>query len=253
MNITLLKHISDFIEKILNSLGFTATFNYLPGDSDYEVITPMATYAPWRNDKEFIELFNKIRKYTYVDKYRCYELWQLVSEVNKINGALIEVGVWRGGTGAIISKKAELCGIEDTIYLCDTFEGVVKTDSKKDPYYRDGEHKDTSVKIVKNLIYKKLKLKNIKILKGAFPDETKELITDDNFRFCHIDVDVYNSAKDIVKWIWNRMSLGGIIIYDDYGYEGCKGITEFVEEERNNQDRLVIYNLNGHAIVVKIK
>lgn len=252
MNITLLKHLSDFIEKILNSFGFTATFNYLPSGSDYEVIAPMATYAPWRNDDVFVELFNKIRKFTYVDKYRCYELWQLVGEVSKIPGALIEVGVWRGGTGAIISKKAELCGIKDTIYLCDTFEGVVKADSQKDPYFHGGELNDTSVKIVRDLIYRRLKLKNVKILKGVFPDETKELIKDDKFRFCHIDVDVYQSAKDIVEWIWDKISLGGVIIYDDYGFQGCEGITKFVEEERKKSDRLVIYNLNGHAIVVKL-
>jgi O-methyltransferase len=89
-------------------------------------------------------------------------------------------------------------------------------------------------------------------LVGIFPDETSKIVTDDNFRFCHIDVDVYRSAKDIVGWLWPRLVIGGIIVFDDYGFESCDGVARFVNEERNKKDRIVIHNLNGHAILIKI-
>ena len=41
------------------------------------------------------------------------------------------------------------------------------------------------------------------------------------FRFCDIDVDVFQSAKDILDWIWPRMVIGGVVVYDDYGFKGC--------------------------------
>lgn len=186
-----------------------------------------------------------------MDKYRCYELWQLVAESRKLKGALIEIGVWRGGTAALIAKSAELCDINSTVYLCDTFTGVVKT-SNKDPVYKGGEHADTSQEIVEDLV-NKLKLSNVKILTGIFPDDTAKFVNEDKFRFCHIDVDVYQSAKDIINWIWPKMTVGGIVLYDDYGFEGCEGVTRFVNEEKKKKDRVVIHNLNGHAIVVKIK
>ena len=252
MNITLIKYLLDYIEKFLNIFGFTATFNFLSRGKEYETILPTATYAPWKVDKEFNDIYKKIIDYTYVDKYRCYDLWRLIDEIKKIPGALIEIGVWRGGTGAIISKKAELCGIQDTIYLCDTFEGIVKTNKLVDPFYYNGAHKDTSMKIVSDLIHKDLNLKKVQILKGIFPDESQKSIKENTFRFCHIDVDVYQSAKDIVEWIWDKMSIGGLIVFDDYGAEGCRGITQYVEEIRTNKDRLVFYNLNGHAIMIKI-
>lgn len=251
-NLTFFMRFADFLNRILNSLGYHATFRNYNIDSNYEEITPIANFAPWNNDRDFNELFNKIKKYTFVDKYRLFELWQLVGETINIPGALIEVGVWRGGSGALLCKKADLCGIKDTVYLCDTFEGIVKADPEKDPYFQDGTLKGTSVKIVDDLIHKKLKLENVKILKGIFPDETKELIKDEKFRFCHIDVDVYNSAKDIVDWIWDKLSIGGIIVYDDYGFEESVGITKFVDEEREKPDRIVVHNLNGHGLVIKI-
>jgi O-methyltransferase len=73
------------------------------------------------------------------------------------------------------------------------------------------------------------------------------------FRLCHVDVDVYESAKAIAEWIWPRLVMGGIIVYDDYGFHDCTGITRFVNEERLKSDRVVIHNLNGHALVIKIR
>lgn len=250
---TFLKFCTDKFNNILNSFGVNATFTFKrSGNPMYEIITTTSAFAPWNIDEEFKKAYKNIEQNTISDKYRCYGLWELVGEIKKIPGALMEVGTWRGGTGAIIAKKAELCGIKDNVYLCDTFEGVVKTDSDKDSYYSDGLHSDTSVKIVEKLIFKKMNLKNVKILKGIFPDETKHLVKDDKFRFCYIDVDIYKSAKDIVEWIWDKMSVGGIIVYDDYGNEYCDGMTKIVEEERNRSDALVIYNLNGHAVEIKL-
>lgn len=135
------------------------------------------------------------------------------------------------------------------VFLCDTFKGVVKT-SEKDNKYRE-EHADTSRKEVEYLI-KSLSLSNVRILEGVFPDDTGKYIEKEKFRLSHVDVDAYYSAKDIIDWIWKKMVVGGMIIYDDYGFEGCRGIAELVEEQRNYLDRLIIHNLNGHGIVIKI-
>jgi hypothetical protein len=65
-----------------------------------------------------------IQRNTLVDIYRCYELWTLVEQTSKLAGGIMEVGVWRGGTGALIARKALIAGVEDPVYLCDTFQGV---------------------------------------------------------------------------------------------------------------------------------
>jgi O-methyltransferase len=220
-------------------------------DECYEIISPLSSYAPWLTDRPFKEVFGIIENFSLVDEYRCYELWQLVAESKKSHGALLEVGVWRGGTGALIAKKAEMEGIREMVYLCDTFKGVVKA-GENDSKYSGGEHADTSKTKVEELIFRKLHLSNVTILEGVFPEETREKIAADQFRFCHIDVDVYQSAKDIFEWVWPRMSMNGIIVFDDYGSSGCDGITKFVNEERGKNDRMIFHNLNGHAVIIKI-
>jgi O-methyltransferase len=217
----------------------------------YSEVRPAATYSPWIKDDSFQVILALIEEFTLVDNYRCFELWKLIEQVAKLkNGSIIEIGVWRGGTGGLIAAQAKSCGIEDKVFLCDTFTGVVKA-GPQDSSYRGGEHADTSLRTVEELIYGRMGLSNVEILPGIFPDQTGHRVQSKQFRFCHIDVDVYQSAKDIVDWIWGKMVPGGIIVYDDYGFRGCGGITKHVEEQRKCEDRLVIHNLNGHAIVVK--
>jgi O-methyltransferase len=221
-----------------------------PGIRHSEVF-PLATYCPWLADEEFKQLYETVKNNTVVDLYRCYELWQLVSEASKLqSGDLIEIGVWRGGTGALIAKKCQLAGIQGTVYLCDTFKGVVKA-GPLDADYTGGEYANTSRETVLELC-QILKLDRVRVLEGIFPDECGDALSHHCFRFCHIDVDVYQSARDIVEWIWPRLLAGGIIVYDDYGFYDCAGITQFVNEERCKADRIVTHNLNGHAVVIKI-
>ena len=219
-------------------------------DNPYEDYDIISTYAPWLSDMEFLNCFNLVRKNTLVDIYRCYELWTLVEQASKLKeGIFLEIGVWRGGTGTLIAKNSQLAGLNENVYLCDTFTGVVKA-TDKDQIYVGGEHSDTSQEYVKKLV-DKLELKNIKILKGIFPDETGFEI-DEKIRFCHIDVDVYKSAKDVVSFIWDNMINGGIIVFDDYGFKTCTGITTLINELKNDKDKIVVENLNGHAVIIKI-
>lgn len=217
----------------------------------YTTIQTYSTYSPWLVDQEFLAVYEKIRSNTLVDRLRCYELWQLVGQVARLDGALIEIGVWRGGTGALIASRARSSGIKDPVFLCDTFKGVVKA-GREDSRYKGGEHADTSEELVQQLV-SSLRLNDVRLLKGIFPEATAASIADRKFRFCHIDVDVYQSAEDILAWIWDKLCIGACIVYDDYGFEGCDGITKHVDAQRELPDRVVIHNVNGHAIVVKTR
>ncbi len=240
------KYVSIELSEIVNSHRFSNDYNY-------ELVVPKATYAPWDQEEQFKQIYKTIKAFTLVDIYRCYDLWILVKQSSKLTkGGLIEVGVWRGGTGALIAKQAECCGIKEPIYLCDTFTGVVKA-GKNDSFYKGGEHKNTAKEVVEELIYQNMGLKNVKILQGIFPEDTESLVEEQKFRFCHIDVDTYQSAKDVTEWIWDKMVVGSITVYDDYGFRTCAGVTKCVDEQRHLDDRIVMHNLNGHAVIIKTK
>ena len=45
---------------------------------------------------------------------------------------------------------------------------------------------------------------------------------------------------------------GGIVVYDDYGFSGTRGIRRCVDEQRTLNDQLSIYSINGHNITIKL-
>ncbi|MEQ9411243.1 MAG: TylF/MycF/NovP-related O-methyltransferase [Fuerstiella sp.] len=239
------------VKRAFRTFGFR--INRVPKSTSlaHEDLFPFATWSPWNVDRGFIDAYDQIQNHTLVDKYRCYELWQLTEQAAKLpEGALLEVGVWRGGTGALIARKAQDCGITDNVYLCDTFTGVVKA-GEHDHTYSGGEHEDTSREVVEQLAGR-MQLMNVEILQGIFPDDTAHHVAEQKFRFCHIDVDVYQSAKEVNQWVWDRLVPGGIVVYDDYGFQACDGVLQCVEEQRQLKDRIVLHNLNGHAVVIKL-
>lgn len=211
------------------------------------LVFPKSTYSPWLGDADFLKTYNAIKENTLVDIYRCYELWNISNRLKKQDAAIIEVGVWRGGTAALLAKANNN---QSTIYLCDTFEGVAKA-GEKDNQYKGGEHADTSIETVEKLMAEQ-GISAYRILKGIFPDTNADLLDAEKFKICHIDVDVYESAKDIFNWVWKRMIVGGVVVFDDYGFAACAGITQLVNELADNTDNaFFVHNINGHGLLIK--
>jgi O-methyltransferase len=217
-------------------------------DIPHSIIRPNATYAPWLADHEFTKVYEAISEHTLVDLYRCYELWKFAGRLAYLEGDVIEIGVWRGGTGALIAAQLQTVAPSRKIYLCDTFAGVVGVGSR-DTRYKGGEHADASVETVRELITR-MGLTNTKLVVGIFPQQTAEQIPEGMFALVHIDVDVHDSAKWCFDWAWPRLVAGGAIVFDDYGFHGCEGVTRMVNDIHDPK-AAIIYNLNGHAVVIK--
>ena len=216
----------------------------------HSLVRPSATFSPWLNDYKFMSLYESIYSYSLIDIYRLYELWSLSRQIAiHVQGDILEVGVWRGGSGALLAEAVREFPLK-TVYLADTFSGVVKA-GKNDTIYKNGEHSDTSPTIVKNLL-SSLNLNNTVLLEGVFPDETSSRILG-QISLLHIDVDVYDSARDILEWGISKISVGGVIVFDDYGFFGCDGVTKFCNELSRDSNFRFIHNLNGHGIFIKLK
>jgi O-methyltransferase len=219
-------------------------------DIKHSFLTPWATYSPWINDKDFQALFEQIKKHTLVDLYRCYQLWAYLAEASKSGkGDILEVGVWRGGTSALLATRANKLDLDAITYIADTFEGVVKA-GDQDTNYKGKEHSDTNEQIVTSLL-KKVGAENYEILKGVFPDSLKKDISS-SFIFCHIDVDTFESARDVFNWVFPRLNVRGVVVFDDYGFYNCTGVTRYVNELKKRSDLIFHYNLSGQAVIIKI-
>jgi O-methyltransferase len=238
-------------KRVFRSVGldvFRASRPQVSAGFTYERIHPLASYAPWRSDEDFQLALESVRDHTLVDEYRLFELWSLVRAAADMGGDILEVGVWRGGSGALLARAAQCARSEARVFLCDTFQGVVKA-SSRDSTYRGGEHATTRASVDELLT--RLELDRVVVLEGVFPDETASALGDVELQLCHIDVDVYESARSILEWAWPRLLRGGVVVFDDYGFSGCDGVTRLVNEIAGTPDRVFVHNLNGHGLLIK--
>ena len=218
---------SSEIETIIEKLRNQQPCIYKNSKKAHSNIVPYATYSPWLQDLEFRVIFEKINPNSLVDVYRCWELWNLAKQSLEVEGNILE----------ILPK-----------YLNENKH--VKS-GENDPYYNDGEHSDTTIDFVKNLL-NSASLSNFELLQGVFPEDTGNLVQG-KISLLHCDVDVYQSTKDVVEWCLPKFTIGSIIVFDDYGFYPCEGVTIFCEEFKSNKDFIFLHNLNGHAIFIKIK
>jgi O-methyltransferase len=211
---------------------------------------PLHSYpydSPWITDEKFSKIYESIRKNTLVDRNRCYSLYLLMEQIKNVPGDILEVGTWRGGTAGLFTQMVP----GKTAYLADTFEGVVKSSDWE--HYEDKAHADTSEELVDGFLKNDIGVSNYKILKGIFPEDTGDQMTDVQLAFVYLDLDVYLSTKDAFNFVWKNVSRNGIVAFDDYGMiSACSGISKFINEIKNDDDKLCITNLNGQAYIIKV-
>ena len=218
----------------------------------HRLLAPTATLSPWYDDEGFLATYEAVADHTLVDIYRCWDLWSALAQVAAVPGDVLEVGVWRGGTGALLAERSRRLGLAATVVLADTFRGVVGAGSE-DPWYRGGEHSDTSVALVEDLLGRFPGISTL-VAEGMFPDDTGDALADRSLRLVHIDVDVYDSAKATLEWAWPRLGVGGLVIFDDYGFYECEGVATLGAELMAAAGTALrgITSLNGHLTLVKL-
>ena len=124
-------------------------------------------------------------------------------------------------------------GSEKRVYAFDTFEGLPPP-TIQDPDYAEavawtGQCRG-DLEEVKGLFRRLGVLDRAVFVKGRF-QETLPGSEVSRIALLHLDGDWYESTMTCLENLWDRVSPGGIIQIDDYGYwEGCqKAVDEFFQ------------------------
>lgn len=193
------------------------------------------------------EILSKIKiGQTTLNDRRAANLIKLLQETLDLKGQIAEVGVYKGGSAVLIAQQLK----SETFYVFDTFEGMAHYSEEHDAYHLKGAFSDTSLEKVKELL---TPFPTTKVFKGVFPVETSHHIDEkDIFKFVHIDVDNYQPYHECMEYFYPKMQKGGIMVFDDYGFESCPGAKMAVDEFFDSRDEEVIIRGDfGGAYIVK--
>ncbi len=216
----------------------------LPDIPDAGLYQPL--YSPWLGGGEFKTYYDLASPKSLVSPDRCYVLYTLIRQAVSVPGDVWECGVYKGGTAAMMAAMLSRFAPDKRLYLFDTFAGMPQTDPTKD-WHQQGDFSDTSLESVRQYVgHEKICIAR----KGFIPDTFKGL-EQATIALAHIDVDIYKSILDCLAFIWPRLSVGGFIIFDDYGFPSCPGARAAVDEFFKNQICVPLCLPTGQALVFK--
>jgi predicted O-methyltransferase YrrM len=166
-----------------------------------------------KNEKHFLLRYSE-----------AYNIYSIVKNTAKIPGDIAEIGTFNGASAKLIS---EIKG-NKSLYVFDSFEGLPETIDIDAKQFHKGQF-SSDFDVVKKYLSQ---YKNVHVYKGFFPQHNSEKISDKKFSFVHLDVDLYESTIDSLKFFYSRMSKGGCIISHDYYAEGVfKAFEEFFSDK----------------------
>jgi len=205
--------------------------------------------------EQFLSDYAAVKPFTMTPISRLYALWDAVRYVvnAEIKGVVVECGVWRGGSMMLAAKRLiSLSAVDRDLYLYDTFEGLPRPDESLDidilgnraidgwtPRAKNDEASAWAfcddAEVTKNLLSSGYPTECVKIVKGMVED-TIPRIAPDQIALLRIDTDWHHSYRHILNHFYDRVSIGGVIIFDDYGqFLGArKAVDEFIEQRRLN-------------------
>jgi len=231
--------LKEFIRKQLNKRG-------------YDIIRIEKT-RKWPVDFEerHKRIIEKVKPYTMTEYERLFGLIEAVRYLsnNRIDGDVVECGVWRGGSMlAIAEVLTEMNDVSRSLYLFDTFEGMpppsendinhdnIKAENlllpdvdKQQDLIWAYSSLDTVKQTMSLSSYPK---SNIHYVKGKVEDTIPSEKVG-NISLLRLDTDWYESTKHELVHLYPRLVKGGILIIDDYGFwKGAKkAVDEYFEEQ----------------------
>jgi O-methyltransferase len=229
---------------------------------------PKRKALPSDYDDEAKEIVRAVRPWTMTGADKVYALIQAVRYVtrHRIPGDVVECGVWRGGSMQAAART--LLALNDTsrdLHLFDTFDGMPA------PSERDVRRSDerTAEELLaeeereRSLVWAVATLEDVRegFAQIPYPSErihfVKGKVEDtipghapERISILRLDTDWYESTRHELEHLYPRLSPGGVLLLDDYGYwEGAReAVDEFLEE---TGERLLLVRMASGRLAVK--
>jgi O-methyltransferase len=211
-----------------------------------------------------IEIMQRVSPYTLTPPDRIEALCSAVGYIAraKIPGAIVECGVWRGGS--VMAAALELLRNGDSdrdLYLYDTFVGMTA------PSDRDVDHLGNPCGYVEGEVLMQTRHSTgeglmaevrrtiestgyppdrIHLVEGRV-EETLPEIMPQQIALLRLDTDWYESTRHELEHLYPRLASGGVLIADDYGE--FRGAREAVDEFFSDQP-VLLHRVDSSARVV---
>lgn len=179
---------------------------------------------------------------------RCIE--QVIAD--NVPGDLIETGVWRGGAVIFMRGILKAYGIADRqVWVADSFQGLPAPNLAKYPQDQRYVGVETIAELAVSLEEVKANFERynlldaqVHFLKGWFRD-TLPGAPIAKLAVMRLDGDLYESTMDALTNLYDRLSVGGFVIIDDFDIKACRDAVHDFRTARGIVDEIVKIDWTG--------
>ena len=201
----------------------------------------------WWRDEDFnayLARFGELKGHNTDRRWIIHQLLRLIADVP---GDTAECGVFQGAGSYLMCKANERDQQHKRHhYMFDSFAGLSRPAGADGSYWQAGDMAVGEELVRANL----MDCRDFTLMKGWIPTRFQE-VADRHFAFVHIDVDLYEPTRDSLAFFLPRMSPGGIIVVDDYGFTTCPGATRAVEEVLAGAPERMLALPDGGGFLIK--
>jgi O-methyltransferase len=162
-----------------------------------------------------------------------------------IPGDFIEAGVWRGGTTMFMRAILKFYGITDRrVFVADSFAGLPPPDElypidKNSTFHKYDALAISLEEVQNNFATYNLLDDQVVFLKGWFKDTLKTAPIE-KLAILRLDGDLYSSTWETLESLYDKLSVGGNIIIDDYyPLDGCNSAVDDFRKARNIREPIL--------------
>ena len=138
-----------------------------------------------------------------------------VCEVHDINGDFAEIGVFRADTFKRLAPLATIQGKE--AHGFDSFEGMAPPSNLDFGNYPEGKLSVGGVSAFMEIMDQNgIKRDTYKLFPGFIPSCFSDIDQNQKYSLALVDVDQWEPTVASLSWIWPKLSIGAILILDDY-------------------------------------
>jgi len=213
-------------------------------------------FAGERVDPRHLKLARKlVPQHTMVSLPRLQKLYSLGESLaqNGPDGAVVECGVWNGGSSAMLAAGLQHHGANRPFWLFDSFEGLPEPTEKDDKnvqkHYFPGWCTGAVTRVEEAHTLAGTPPTSLQIVPGWF-DETLSHHVEaiGPIALLHVDADWYDSVYTVFETLYSHVVTGGVVVIDDYGsWSGCRRALEDFFGDPAFQ-ALEIRSIDGHAV-----
>jgi O-methyltransferase len=161
-------------------------------------------------DEKFVNIATEVLEGDQLQQsiiWRIHTLCWAAAHCRHVHGDFVELGCYNGKTSRLVAEYVQFQTLGKTFYLYDVFDSP--PDSDKMPQHSGTLHDD--------VVERFKPLSNVVITKGVVP-ETLDLACPEHIAYMHIDMNNTKAEMGALERLFDRVTPGGIIVFDDYGW-----------------------------------